>query len=430
MTRQDKMERPLTEQMRADGNPLSLADYAKAGGYRAVKKALGGMGPGEVIALVKDAGLRGRGGAGYSTGMKWGYVPAADREPKQRYLIANADELEPGAFKDRRLLEGNPHQLIEGMIVSAYAIGASTAFIFLRYEYRTAAVSLERAIAEAQGAGYLGKNILGAGYDLDLHLHVSSGRYICGEETALINALEGRRANPRSKPPFPQVVGLFGMPTVVNNVETLCCVPHIINNGVDWFRSLSRCADGGTKLYGVSGRVKRPGLWELPLGTTIREILEDHAGGMREGHRLRGLLPGGASTDFLVEEHLDLPMDYASLAPAGSRLGTGTMIILDDRTCPVGFMHAIERFFARESCGWCTPCREGLPWVEKTLRAMEDGDGREGDMDVLDFHARALGPGNTYCALAPGAMEPLASALAYFRDDFVKHIREGRCPWR
>jgi NADH-quinone oxidoreductase subunit F len=242
--------------------------------------------------------------------------------------------------------------------------------------------------------------------------------------------LEGKRAIPRAKPPYATTVGLWGKPTLVNNAETLCSIPHIIKNGADWFKGLSRSEDGGTKIYGVSGKVKKPGLWELPMGTTLREIIEEHAGGMREGVRLRGVIPGGASTDFLVEEHLNMKMDFESLQKAGSRMGTGTMIILDDKTCPVGMVHNFERFFARESCGWCTPCREGLPWVEKILRDIENGHGRSGDIERLQEQTWLLGPGHTFCALAPGAMEPLESALRYFREDFEEHIREKRCPWR
>jgi NADH-quinone oxidoreductase subunit F len=245
-----------------------------------------------------------------------------------------------------------------------------------------------------------------------------------------LNALEGRRATPRAKPPFPQVVGLFGKPTIVNNVETIACIPHIVNNGADWFKSLSKSKDSGTKLYGVSGKVKKPGLWELPMGATVREILEDHAGGMQDGYAFRGVIPGGASTDFLVQEHLDVKMDFDTVSQAGSRLGTGTMIVLDDKTCPVGFVHNLIKFFARESCGWCTPCRDGLPWLEKILNALEDGAGEPEDIDILEEHCRLLGPGNTFCALAPGAMEPLQSALKYFREDFEKHIKEKICPWK
>jgi NADH-quinone oxidoreductase subunit F len=387
------------------------------------------MAPGDVTAEVKASTLRGRGGAGFPTGVKWGFVPMGDDAPRPKYLVANADEMEPGTFKDRLLLEGDPHQLIEGMILSAYAIQADVAFLFLRWAYKRAERLLRAAIAQAYEAGYLGKDILGSGYDLEMQVHTSAGRYMCGEETGLLNALEGRRATPRSRPPFPPVVGAWGKPTVVNNVETLTNVPHIVARGAEWFKGLSLSKDGGTKIYGASGRVKRPGAWELPMGTPLREILEEHAGGMQAGYRFRGLLPGGASTDFLVEEHLDVPMDFDSVQNAGSRMGTGTMIVLDDRTCPVGMVHNLERFFAHESCGWCTPCRDGLPWVTKILAAIEAGQGRPEDLEVLERHSRFLWIGHTFCALAPGAIEPLRSALKYFRDDFEQHIREKRCPW-
>ncbi|HEX2277423.1 MAG TPA: NADH-quinone oxidoreductase subunit NuoF [Candidatus Tectomicrobia bacterium] len=424
------MERPLTQNIRPGEAPLDVRGYERAGGYEAVRKAVRTMTPQEVTKVVTDSNLRGRGGAGFQTGSKWSFVPMGDDAPRPKYLIANADEMEPGTFKDRLLLEGDPHQLIDGMIVSAYAIQADIAYVFLRGEYTLAARLLNQAIAEAYDAGYLGRNILGTGYSLELRLHISAGRYMCGEETGLLNALEGKRATPRARPPFPQVSGLWGKPTIVNNAETLCNVPHIVKNGAAWYKGLSRGEDGGTKIYGVSGKVKRPGAWELPMGTTIREILEEHAGGMRDGLKFRGLLPGGASTDFLVEEHLDLPMDYGSIQKAGSRMGTGTMIVMDDQTCPVGMTQNLERFFAQESCGWCTPCRDGLPWTAQLLEAIEEGKGQTGDLERLALHCRLLGPGNTFCALAPGAVEPLQSALKYFREDFERHIREQRCPWR
>jgi NADH-quinone oxidoreductase subunit F len=303
-------------------------------------------------------------------------------------------------------------------------------YIFLRHEYKRSEEVLNRALAEAREHGYLGDNLLGSGYSLEMHIHVSAGRYMCGEETGLLNALEGKRATPRAKPPFPQVSGLWGKPTIVQNVETLCNIPPIVHHGPEWYKGLSKSADGGTKLYGASGRVKRPGLWELPMGTTIRELLEEHAGGMQDGYTFRGLLPGGASTDFLLEQHLDTPMDFDSVQKVGSRMGTGTMIILDDRTCPVGMIHNLEHFFAQESCGWCTPCREGLPWTERLLKAIEEGTGRMDDIAHLEAHCKWLSPGMTFCALAPGAVEPLQSGLKYFRDDFMRHITEQRCPWR
>ena len=407
---------------------VELQDYEHGEGYVAVKKVLKKLAPQQVTQAIKDAHLRRRGGAGFPTGIKWGLVPmGADSGPK--YLVCNADEMEPGTFKDRWLLEGDPHQLIEGMILAAYAIQAETAYIFLRGEYTLAAQRLSHAINEAFAAGYLGDNILKSGFNLRIYLHPSAGRYICGEETALINSLEGRRATPRAKPPFPQISGLWGRPTIVNNVETLCNIPHILRNGMDWFAGLGLGQDGGTKLFGVSGRVNKPGCWELPMSTPIREILEDKAGGMYDGFGFRGLLPGGASTDFLVEEHLDLAMDFDSISKAGSRMGTGTMIILDDATCPVGMVLNLSRFFARESCGWCTPCRDGLPWTAKILAALEAGEGRADDLDLLAEQTRLLGPGKTFCALAPGAMEPLQSALKYFREDFERHVRDQACPF-
>ena len=424
------METPLTKNIRPGQEPPDLRAYERAGGYQAFPKALHSMAPNEVVEEVKASGLRGRGGAGFPTGLKWSFAPSGKDAPHPKYLVANADEMEPGTFKDRLLLEGDPHQFIEGMIIAAYATGTDVAYVFLRGEYRLAARRISKAIAEAYAAHYLGRNILGSPYSLEMYLHISAGRYMCGEETGMLNALEGKRANPRSKPPFPPAAGLWGKPTTVNNVETLCNVPHIISNGGSWFRSLSRSKDGGTKLYGVSGKVKRPGLWELPMGTTVREILEEHAGGMRDGLRLRGLLPGGASTDFLTEQHLDVPMDFTEVQKTGSRMGTGTMIVLDDQTCPVGMLWSLEHFFAQESCGWCTPCWSGLAWVERILNAMEEGRGEPGDLEKLAFQTKFLAPGHTFCALAPGAAEPLQSGLRYFHEDFDRHIREKRCPWR
>jgi len=424
------VERPLTSNILPGEPPLDLAAYERAGGYAAVRKALKSLSPEEVAREVTESKLRGRGGAGFPTGKKWSFVPSVKAVPAPRYLVVNADEMEPGTFKDRLLLEGDPHQMIEAVIVSAYAISASAAYIFVRGEYRLASERLERAASEARERGYLGHDILGSGFDLDLHIHTSAGRYICGEETALLTALEGQRPIPRAKPPYPQASGLWGRPTVVNNVETLCNVPHIVNRGAQWFRDLGRGEDGGTKIYGASGRVSRPGAWELPMGTPLRELIEEHAGGMRPGFGLRAVLPGGASTGFLTAEHLDVPMDFGSVEKAGSRLGTGALIVLDDHVCPVGMLRNLEHFFAQESCGWCTPCRDGLPWTERLLAAIEAGDGREGDLEVLEAHTRFLGPGHTYCAHAPGAMAPLQSGLKCFRTDLERHIREKSCPYR
>ena len=328
-------------------------------------------------------------------------------------------------------MEGDPHLLLEGMIISAYAIGASKAYIFLRGEYHGSVKTLKKAIAEAYEKGYLGSNILGTGYDLDIILHTSAGRYICGEETALLNALEGKRANPRAKPPFPQVSGLWGKPTIVNNVETLCNLPGIITYGIDWYQGLGKGADAGTKMFGVSGRVKNPGVWEMPLGVTIRELLEDKAGGMQDGLGLKAFLPGGGSTDFMLPEHLDLALDYDEISQkGGSRLATGTMIVLDDQTCPVGMIGNLMKFFAHESCGFCTPCRDGLPWVDSIFRDFEAGRGSEKDLNILKEQVEYMGPGRTFCALAPGATAPLGSGLKYFEDDFKEHIKQKRCTYK
>ena len=421
---------PLTANINDARDPVGLEAYESNQGYQAVRRALQEMSPADCLEVVKDSGLRGRGGAGFPTGMKWSFVPMENVSEGHKYLICNADEMEPGTFKDRLLMECDPHQLIEGMILAAWTIQADIAYIFIRHEYHLASRLLQEAIDACYAKGYLGKDILGSGFNLDMHVHSSAGRYICGEETALISSLEGKRANPRAKPPFPQVSGLWGRPTIVNNVETLCNITHIIRNGADWYKTLGIGADNGTKMFGVSGRVKTPGCWELPMGTTIRELIEVHAGGMEDGYKLRGFLPGGASTDFLVEEHLDLAMDYDVIGKAGSRLGTGTMIILDDKTCPVGMTKNLVEFFAQESCGFCTPCRDGLPWTAQVLGDIEHGNGIPADMHTLKAQVNFIGAmGNTHCALAPGAMEPVNSAMKYFADDFQAHIDGKACPY-
>ncbi len=423
------MDKPLTGHIKDDGTALSLKEYEAVGGYQGLRKALKHT-PKEVQEIVKKSNLRGRGGAGFPTGMKWSFVPMGDEVPTPKYVVVNGDEMEPGTFKDRLLLETNPHQLLEGMLITAYAIQAEIGYVFLRYAYHQAADRIEIAIKEAEEAGYIGKDILGSGFSNEILLHTSVGRYICGEETALLNALEGKRANPRNKPPFPQVSGLFGKPTIVNNVETFYNLPPILDKGPEWYKGLSKSEkSGGTKLYGASGRVKHPAIWELPMGVTLGELIEEHAGGMQEGYKFRGVLPGGGSTDFLLKEHFDVPMDYEPVMEAGSRMGTGTLIVMDDKTCPVGFLLSLEKFFAQESCGWCTPCREGLPWARNILQALEDGKGQPDDIDHLKHQCENNAPGNTFCALAPGAVEPLQSGLKYFKEDFERHINEGKCPY-
>jgi len=417
---------PLTWRIRNNEAVLDIKAYEALEGYAGLRKALKEMSPTDITQLVKDSNLKGRGGAGFPAGVKWSLVPMGPDAPKQKYLVCNADEMEPGTFKDRLLMETLPHQLIEAMILVGYALQVSKAYIFLRGEYILAAERLNKALVDARAAGYLGENILGTGWGMELYVHTGAGRYICGEETALINSLEGRRANPRAKPPFPQIAGLWGKPTVVNNVETLSNVPQIILRGAEWYKNLSqgKSKDAGTKLYGMSGRTKRTGVWELPLGTSAREILEEHAGGMKDGYKLKCWLPGGASTDFLMPEHLDLAMDYETIGKAGSRMGTGLMMVVDDKHNLLSVVRNLEEFFSRESCGWCTPCRDGLPWTVKLLRAIEKGEGQPGDIETLEQMTRLLGPGKTFCAHAPGAMEPLQSALKYFRNEFESGIKQ------
>ncbi len=423
------VSKPLTKNIDMSRPPLDIAAYEANDGYQSVQTIVKGLSPEDVLQQVKDSGLKGRGGAGFPTGLKWSFVPQGENTPQQKYLVVNADEMEPGTFKDRLLMEGDPHLLIEGMIIAAYAIHASKAYIFLRGEYTASEQALKRAINEAVERGYLGANIQGSGFDLDIIVHTSAGRYICGEETALLNALEGKRATPRAKPPFPQVSGLWGKPTIVNNVETICNLPGILTYGVDWYHGLTKGNDHGTKLFGVSGKVKTPGCWELPLGLPIRELLEGYAGGMQDGLELRAFLPGGGSTDFMLPEHLDLTLDYDEIAKVGSRLATGTMIVLDDKTCPVGMVGNLMKFFAKESCGFCTPCRDGLPWVDEIFREFESGRGCEKDLQILHDHVDYLGPGRTFCALAPGATAPLGSGLKHFKEDFEQHIKQQCCPY-
>jgi NADH-quinone oxidoreductase subunit F len=422
--------KPLTWRLGAEP-VLDIKAFEALDGYAGLRKALKEMAPADVTNVVKESNLRGRGGAGFPTGVKWSLIPMGP-DAGQKYLVCNADEMEPGTFKDRLLMEQLPHQLVEAMIVSAYAIQATRGYIFLRGEYVVAAERLNNAIKQAHAAGYLGKDILGSGFEFELFVHTGAGRYICGEETALINSLEGRRANPRSKPPFPQIAGAWGKPTIVNNVETLSNIPMIVLRGGQWFKDLSqgKSPDSGTKLYGISGRAKRTGVWELPIGTTARELLYEYGGGMADGYELKCWLPGGASTDFLMPEHLDLAMDYDTIMKAGSRMGTGLIMVVDDKQNIISVVRNLEEFFARESCGWCTPCRDGLPWSVKLLRAIERGDGKAGDIETLEQLTRFLGPGKTFCAHAPGAMEPLQSALKFFRAEFERGISSTEAPQR
>lgn len=408
---------PLTWRLKHHDAVLDIETYESLEGYAGMKKALG-MGPDDVQAIVKDAVVKGRGGAGFPAGIKWSLMAPPDGGP--RYLICNADEMEPGTFKDRLLMEKLPHQLIEGMIIAGYTLRATQGYIFIRGEYIEAAKYLNEALEQVRAKGYLGDNILDTGWAFEIYVHTGAGRYICGEETALINSLEGRRANPRTKPPFPQVAGAWGRPTIVNNVETFNNLPAILLRGAEWYKGLSagKSQDPGTKIYGASGKVRFPGLWELPFGTTAREVIEQHAGGMRDGLKLKAWLPGGASTDFLLPEHLDLPMDGDSIMKAGSRLGTCLLMVVDETQCMVALSRNLQEFFARESCGWCTPCRDGLPWAVKALSSIEQKAGKIEDIGHLQELTKNLWIGKTFCAHAPGAMEPLQSALKYFRSEF------------
>ncbi|BEH11974.1 NADH-quinone oxidoreductase subunit NuoF [Geobacter sulfurreducens subsp. ethanolicus] len=408
------------------GRCVTFAEYRAEGGFAALEKALSGMSPNDVQQVVIDANLRGRGGAGFPTGKKWSFVPRDI--PGPRYLICNCDEMEPGTYKDRILLEANPYSLVEGMTLAAYAIGVAHAFIFIRRGYEEAAENCRRAIAEAKEAGLLGNNILGSGFSLELDVHQSAGRYICGEETALMNALEGRRANPRSKPPFPAVKGLWGRPTVVNNVETLANIPAIVASGAAWFKGLARISEAaGTKLFCVSGHVNNAACFELPLGMSLGEIIDGPCGGMLPGREFKACIPGGASTPFFTREHWNVPMDFDAVARAGSRLGTGGIVVFDRNTCMVAATLNLVSFYARESCGWCTPCREGLPFVKDVLARIEAGAGREEHIAILREHVQYLN--YAFCPLAPGAMGPVEGLLRLFEDEIREHIVLGRCPF-
>ena len=400
--------------------------YEAAGGYRALAKALSEYEPGKLIELVKDSNLRGRGGAGFPTGLKWSFVPKKSEKPI--YLCCNADESEPGTFKDRILMERDPHQLIEGMAITAYAIGAEIAYIYIRGEFVLAIRAFEAAIAEAHAKGYLGERILGADFNLVIHIHSGAGAYICGEESAMLDSMEGKRAQPRLKPPFPAVEGLYASPTVINNVETLACVPHIVLRGPDWFRNIGPAKSPGPKLYCLSGQVRKPGLYELPMGISLRELVEDHAGGPPPGRKIKAVIPGGVSAPLIPASGLDVGMDFDSLAAVGSMLGSAGVIVIDDSTCMVKVTTRIIAFFHEESCGKCTPCREGLDWAVKVLRRIEAGEGAPGDIDLLRDLCGAIF-GNSFCALGDGAAVGLRAALDHFEDEFVVHIETGQCPF-
>jgi NADH-quinone oxidoreductase subunit F len=419
----DTLTPVLTDNWDAE-RPWALESYEESGGYGALDIALG-MEQDAIIELVKESGLRGRGGAGFPTGMKWGFIPQDN--PKPKYLVVNADESEPGTCKDIPLMMASPHTLVEGVVIASYAIRASHAFIYVRGEVLHVVRRLQRAVQEAYLAGHLGKNIHGSGYDLELTVHAGAGAYICGEETALLDSLEGRRGQPRLRPPFPAVAGLYAAPTVINNVESIASVVPIVRNGPEWFASMGTEKSKGMTIYSLSGHVKRPGQYEAPLGITLRRLL-DLAGGVREGHELKFWTPGGSSTPILTPEHLDVPLDYEGVGAAGSMLGTKALQIFDETTCVVRAVLRWTEFYKHESCGKCTPCREGTWWLVQTLARLERGEGAEQDLELLlDQCDNILG--RAFCALGDGATSPITSSIQYFRDEYVRHLTEGGCPF-
>jgi NADH-quinone oxidoreductase subunit F len=420
-----EFERVLTARWGIEGAD-GIKGYQKSGGYEGLRKALD-MSPQEVIEEVKASGLRGRGGAGFPTGAKWSFIPKDSAKPV--YVVVNADEGEPGTFKDRELMERDPHQLIEGIAITSYAVGCHTAFIYMRGEFLEAARQVERALAEAKRAKFLGKKVAGSDFSLDIIMHRGAGAYICGEETALLESLEGRRGQPRLRPPFPAVEGLYGSPTVINNVETLSVVPHILARGADWHAKIGPTSSAGTKIFCVSGKVARPGNYEAPMGTPARVLIEELAGGVRDGKALKAWTPGGSSTPFLTADHLDTPMDFESIAAQGSLLGTGALIVLDETDCIVDTVLRFTQFYAHESCGKCTPCREGTWWMVKVLNRMERGGGRLEDIDIMkDVGDNILF--KSFCALGDGAVSPIDSSIKYFREEYEAHVDRGGCPFR
>ncbi len=405
----------------------TLSRYLATGGYGALKKALS-MEPADIIAEVKASNLRGRGGAGFPCGVKWGFL--ADVYP--RYLVVNGDESEPGTFKDRQLLERDPHQLLEGVIIAAHALKVNHAFIYIRGEYPKPARRVQQALADAYASGYVGPNILGSGFDLDITVHLGAGAYICGEETALLNSLEGRRGEPRLKPPFPAVEGLYGKPTIVNNVETLSNMPWIVENGGAAYAAIGPEGSSGTRLFSLSGHVRRPGNHEIVMGMTFRELIDDLGGGIRDGRAIKAFIPGGASAPWFTADHLDVPVTIDDVAKAGSMLGSGAIVVMDETTDVVKAALSVVSFFAHESCGQCTPCREGTTWLENMLRRLTVGQGRAVDLDLLLDVSDNISPGlawpprqTTICPLGPSAVSPVLSILTHFRDEVEALVTTG-----
>jgi len=402
-------------------NLFKIDVYMKQNGYKAVNKALKEMGPEKILGEVKAANLRGRGGAGFPAGVKWGFVPKDTDKPK--YLCVNADEGEPGTFKDRYIMTHNPHILLEGIIITSFCVGISTAFIYIRGEYEAVARRLEEAVTEAYTKGFLGKDILGKGFNLDVYVHRGAGAYICGEETALLESLEGKRGNPRLKPPFPASVGLFGCPTVINNVETVSNIPLIVLFGADWFCKQGLPKDGGTRMFGVSGMVKKPGIYELPLGTSLKDIVFKHAGGMKKGKKLKAVIPGGMSAPVLTADEIDIQMDFDSLVEAESMLGSAAVIVIDEETSMLDVLKWVSRFYSHESCGQCTPCRIGNSWINKIVTRMAEGKGKKGDLDnIIRLASNILG--KTLCPLGDAAAMPILSIAKKFRTELEFYSEE------
>lgn len=413
---------PVLSRRFKDPEGTWLEDYVADGGYVAARRALTSMTPEEVIDEVSGARLRGLGGAGFPAGTKWSFVPRETTRPK--YLVANADEGEPGTFKDRYIMERDPHALLEGMIIAAHAIGCHKAYVYIRGEYFRSARRLQRAVDEAHRHGWLGKDIQGTGFDLDVVIHRGAGAYICGEETALLTSLEGGKGFPRLKPPFPAISGLFSCPTIVNNVETLACVPFILRHGAEEFAGIGTARQGGTRLFSVSGHVNRPGVYEASVSVTLRELIEN-AGGVRDGNKLKAVIPGGISAKILTAEEIDVAMDFDSLMAAGSMAGSGGVIVLDETTCMIEALDSAARFFADESCGQCSPCREGTGWVHRIVRRIARGQGSVQDLEDLLAIAGDM-EGNTICVFADAAAWPVQSYITKFRDEFEEYIRTGR----
>src|SRR5499427_4303906 len=421
---------PVLTRYVKEANCFTLDFYLKHEGYTALKKALG-MQPDAIIDLVKASGLRGRGGAGFPTGMKWQFVDK--KTPNPKYIACNADESEPGTFKDHVLMERNPHLLYEGCLIGCWAIGAKVAYIYIRGEFFHVQKVMEAELAKAYAQGYCGKNIMGSGWDCDIVIHRGAGAYEAGEETALIESLEGKRAQPRIKPPFPALAGLYQKPTAVNNVETLCNLPAILMNGAEWFAKLGPEKNGGPKLFCVSGHVKKPGVFEASMNTTLKELIFDRAGGIRDGHTLKAVIPGGSSVPILMPDQLDIPASFDAIQKAGSLLGSAAIVVLDDTTCMVWLAENLLHFYRHESCGKCTPCREGTDWLLKILRKIERGEGQMRDLDLLSGISGNIA-GKTLCAFGDAAVTPVLTTLKHFRHEYEAHIREGRCPlvadWR